>query len=86
MKYKAYVAIDALDDYASIFLFSSDGRYAVTTMDDVLSLKYDSPDMIKCWCHEVVSDGWLVKFNDLRFNDMIDPQLVYEFEPENDDD
>lgn len=86
MKYKAYVAIDALDDYESIFLFSPDGRYSVTTMQDLYSLQYDSPDMIKCWCHEVVNDGWLVKFSENRFDDMIDPKLVYEFELENDDD
>ena len=85
MKYKAYVAIDALDDEESVFLFSPKNSYAVVSIKDLYGF-CDSPDMIKCWCHDVVSDGSLVKFNDLRFGNMIDPKLVYEFDLENDDD
>lgn len=87
MKYKAYVAIDALDDTVSLFLFEDTGRYAVISIED-LDKSGDSPDSIKCWCHSIVSMNLLYKPENKipRRDDMIDPVCVYEFDLENCDD
>lgn len=86
MKYKAYVAIDTIDDTVSLFLFEDTGRYAVISIDDLKSGK--SPDSIKCWCHKMVSMNLLYKIGNgtPRRDDMIDPVCVYEFNLENEDD
>lgn len=83
MKYKAYVAIDAIDDTVSLFLFEDTGRYAVISVED-LERSGDSPDAIKCWCHKIVSMNLLYKIVSItqRRDDMIEPVCVYDFDLE----
>lgn len=87
MKYKAYIAIDKVDDDETLFLFDECGAYSTISIS-VLNYRYrDSGDAVKCWCHDE-ANGYLCDFPHLvpRFDDMIDPKLVYEFDLENEDD